>query len=136
VIGDDWYDDPAEGDPLRGTVGTEIGSTYFGIFAAAAAHSIGRFGVAAVNLQPGNGTAYRLVVAVVPLDAGSEMLAEVGCPDPLAVVWAETPHGHVFRSSDLGILHENYVAEKMGVSLADAWVIGRFLTALRIELAR
>ena len=133
MIGDEWYErpDPAE---VGYEVGSRVGRSYFGFHAEGARRQVSESGVAVVNLQPGNGTAYRLVVARVASAEGREIMAGIGCHQPLAVVWAETGHGHVFQGGDLGILHEDYVAEKMRCPLADAWVIGRFLTALRSDL--
>ncbi len=130
MIGDEWYEAPTYG-VLKGAVGHRPGRSYFEFYAESARRQLVSTSVAAVNLQPGNATAYRLIVASVTGQAGIEMMASIGCRRPLAVVWADTCHGHVFPGDDLGILHETYVSEKMGCSLSDAWVIGRFLTALR-----
>lgn len=129
MIGDEWYEHP--GTEIGYEVGHRVGRSYFEFYAEHARSQIAFTGVAGIKMEPGNDTAYRLIVAKVESKSGVEMMGEIGCLSPLAVVWAETAHGHVFQGVDLGILHENYVAEKMGCPLPDAWVIGRFLTALR-----
>jgi hypothetical protein len=92
------------------------------------------FGVTgALELVPGNGTAYRLVLGVL-CDADDAWLAGFGRSWSLPVIWLDTGRGHVFDAEPNGVLHESYVREKLGGSISDAWVLSRFLTALRCEM--
>lgn len=79
-----------------------------------------------VELQPDNGTRYHLALAQF-----GNALAAHGRADALSVVWIDTGKGHVFDLAPHSPLHEDYVAGKLGMGLADAWVVSRFLTALR-----
>ena len=101
-----------------------------GVADALAGHGMG----ICVYLDPGNGTAYRLAVARIIDQVPSRKV-------PVSVVWVDIGMGHVFDLAPHGEMTAEYVQEKFQkhgarCGISDAWIISRFLTALRAERQR
>lgn len=85
-----------------------------------------------LDFQPGNSTRYPLVLALL-----RDPLCRVWGRGPVAlsVVWEGTGRGHLFGvAPETCFAHERYVIEKLGGTVSDGWVLGRFLSVLRAEL--
>lgn len=78
-----------------------------------------------VEMQPRNGTRYLLLLALHPTPV-------CGRDRPLSVVWVDSGRGCLIDLGHGGVLVEDYIGEKLGCTLSDGWVIGRFLTRLRV----
>lgn len=87
-----------------------------------------------IELTPGNWTRYVLVLSTFDAARNAMLRSEGRGRAALSVVWLDTGRGWVFTLEPMGILHEDYVADKLGGTVSDGWVIGRFLTALREKL--
>ena len=132
MIDDDWYEPNASIDAGRWRAegyrqAAEDAATRLNPGRAGGASTV-------VELQPGNWTRYVLTLGTFDPRDNAQLSLDGRGRAALAVVWLDSGRGHVFTLEAGGVLHEDYVKGKLGGSVSDAWVLGRFLTALREAL--